>query len=140
MTKEQGKEIRDRVLTWPRVVELMEQQDPISLMDIDAEIQEGLARDQIDWHEAMCVCIASLLRRGRRPMLYDERSGTWQWTDQFTVPEMFGDGPEGIADAAVTSWVAFGDSGGAEDLRFATELPAAGSSVTTQYRKIRGLE
>jgi hypothetical protein len=35
----------------------------------------------------------------------------------------FGDGPQGIAEAAVLSCNAFRNSGGAEDLRFATKLP-----------------
>jgi hypothetical protein len=55
-------------------------------------------------------------------MLPDE-SGAWQWTDRFSYEPEVPDTPESIADAAITSWVAFGDSGGAEALRFATELP-----------------
>jgi len=92
-------------------------------MEIDTAIRAGFSCDQKEWHEAMQLCIAALLRRGWRPMLYDNSSGTWQWTDQFTWPDEFGDGPEGTAAAAVLSWVAFGDSGGATDLRIATELP-----------------
>jgi hypothetical protein len=92
-------------------------------MEIDAAIRTGFDCDQKAWHEAMRLCIVALLRRGWRPMLYDDASGAWQWTDRFTCPEEFGNGPEGITEAAVSSWVAFGDSGSAEDLRFATRLP-----------------
>jgi hypothetical protein len=111
---------------WLRVSSGFPAKDPISLMEIDAAIQEGFACGQNDWHEAMRLCIASLLRRGWRPMLYDKEFGTWEWTDRFNGLDEPGDGsPECIAGATVASWVAFGDSGGAEDLRFATRLPTA---------------
>jgi len=104
-------------------------QGPISLMQIDAAIQnEFLFDDPGDWQEAMRLCIAELLRRGYRPALYNYEARTWEWTDRFTWPEEFGEGPEGIAAAAVRSWLAFGDSGGAEDLRLATELPTVAPS------------
>ncbi len=98
-------------------------------MEIDAAIQEGFAFDHNSgWNEAMRLCIASLIRRGWRPMLYNKAARKWEWTTRFNYfddLESPDDSPEGIANAAVTSWVAFGDSGGAEDLRFATRLPAA---------------
>jgi hypothetical protein len=96
--------------------------DPISLMEINAALTEAFACDQRQWHQAMRRCIEALLRRGLRPMLPDE-SGAWQWTNRFSYEPDVRDTPESIADAAVTSWVAFGDSGGAKDLRFATTLP-----------------
>jgi hypothetical protein len=96
--------------------------DPISLMEIAAALTEGFTCDQRQWHQAMRRCIEALLRRGWRPMLPDQ-SGSWQWTNRFSYEPDVPDIPESISDAAVTSWVAFGDSGGAEDLRFATKLP-----------------
>jgi hypothetical protein len=98
-------------------------------MQIDAAIREAFAFDDYrDWQEAMRLCIAQLLRRGYKPALYSYESCSWGWTDRFTWPAEFGEGPEGIAAAAVQSWLAFGDSGGAEDLRFASELPTDGPS------------
>jgi len=103
-------------------------QGPISLMQFDAAIQnEFLFDDHGDWQEAMRLCIAELLRRGYRPALCNYEARAWEWTDRFTWPEEFGEGPEGIA-AAAQSWLAFGDSGGAEDLRLATELPTVAPS------------
>ena len=100
---------------------------PIGLRDIDMAIREGFGPpvDQKQWFDRMVLCIAALLRRGWRPMLYDGKAGAWLWTDRFDCPDEFGDGPEGVAAAAVTSWIAFGDSGGAEALRFATAIPPA---------------
>jgi hypothetical protein len=96
----------------------------MSLMQIDAAIREEFVfDDHRDWQEAMILFIVELLGRGYRPALYDHASCSWNWTDRFTWPEEFGEGPEGIAAAAIQSWLAFGDSGGAEDLRFATNLP-----------------
>jgi hypothetical protein len=104
-------------------------QSPISLIQIDAAITGEFAfDDNKDWQEAMRLCITELLRRGYKPALYNDRSESWEWTTRFTWPEEFGEGPEGIAAAAVQSWLAFGDSGGAEDLRFATELPTSAPS------------
>jgi hypothetical protein len=105
----------------------LSKQNSISLMQISAAIQEQFAfNDNKDWHEAMKLCIVELLRRGHGTALYNYDSGSWEWTDRFDLPDEFGKGPEGIAAAAIQSWVAFGDSGGAEDLRFAIELPADG--------------
>jgi len=98
----------------------------MSLREIDAAITEGFACDQREWHQAMRLCIEALLRRGWRLMLYGQEAGAWQRTDRFVWPDEFGDRPEGIANAVVASWVAFGDSGGAEDIRFATRLPTDG--------------
>lgn len=63
-------------------------------------------------------------------------ASAWRASDAFTtmprrmavdgsvyVEGEFGDGPQGIAEAAVLSCNAFRNSGGAEDLRFATKLP-----------------
>jgi len=58
-------------------------------------------------------------------MLFDKENQRWTWTDRFNGWEGNDDSPEGIAEAAVDSWAAFGDSGGAEGLRFATALPSS---------------
>jgi hypothetical protein len=111
---------------WLRNASGFPAKDPMSLMEIDATIREGFAFDRYsDWNEAMRLCIASLINRGWKPMLYNKEAGTWEWTDRFSYFDDWDsrdDSPEGIALAAVSSWVAFGDSGGAEDLRFATKL------------------
>jgi len=112
---------------WVRRPTGLPTQGPITLMQIDSAIMQEFAfDDHRDWQEAMRLCIAELLRRGYRPALYNYEASAWEWTDRFTWPEEFGgfgDGPEGIAAGAVQSWLAYGDSGGAEDLRLATELP-----------------
>lgn len=112
------------VREWLRQGTELPKQGPISLMQISAAIGKQFAfNDNLDWHEAMKFCIAELLRRGHRTALYNYSSGSWEWTDRFNLPDEFGKGPEGVAVAAIQSWVAFGDSGGAEDLRFAIDLP-----------------
>jgi hypothetical protein len=112
---------------WLRHGTELPKQDAISLMQIDAAIGEEFAfDDNRDWQEAMILCIVELLRRGFSTALYNYDTSSWEWTDRFNWPE-FGEGPEDIAAAAVQSWLAFGDSGGAEDLRFARELPTDGA-------------
>jgi hypothetical protein len=112
---------------WLRRGTELPKQGSISLMQISAAVGEEFAfNDNKDWHEAMKLCIAELLRSGHKTALYNYDSDSWEWTDRFNLPDDFGIGPEGVAAAAIQSWVAFGDSGGAEDLRFAIELPAEG--------------
>ena len=117
---------------WVRRPTGLPTQGPISLMQINAAIHNEFAfDDHKDWQEAMRLCIAELLRRGYRPALYSYESGSWEWTDRFTCPTWFGEGSEGIAAAAVQSWLAFGASGGAEDFRFARELPTVAPSSSS---------
>ena len=56
-------------------------------------------------------------------MLPNDDTGVWEWTERFHGVEDYNDTPLGIAEGAIASWVAFGNSGGAEDLRFGTVLP-----------------
>jgi hypothetical protein len=120
---------------WLRGGAGLPKQGPISLMQIDTAIRDEFAFDNHkDWQEAMRLCIAELLRRGYGTALYNCESSSWEWTNRFTWPDEFGEGPEGIAAAAVQSWLAFGDSGRAEDLRFATELPTNGAPIARTPR------
>ena len=89
----------------------------IGLRDIDLAIRHGFDVSHREWFETMDLCIKRLVELGFQPMLFDDERGEWEWTDRF-------DSEAGeMAGYAVTSWVAFGDSGGAEDLRFAKALP-----------------
>jgi hypothetical protein len=109
---------------WLRQPTGLPMEGSISLRLIDSAIRENFEfEDHKDWQEAMILSIAELLRRGYGQALYDRASGSWGWTDRFICPDEFGEGPEDIGAAVVQSWLAFGDSGGAEDLRFVTELP-----------------
>ena len=111
---------------WLQQLSRMPPKDPIGLMDIEAALREGFAGEEFgqkQWIEGMRLCLTVLLQRGWRPLLYDNESNSWQWTDRFSCLSGFGEGPAGVAEAIVVSWQAFGDSGGAKDLWFATRLP-----------------
>jgi hypothetical protein len=98
--------------------------DPIGVIDLDEAIRNEFAfENHKDWQEAMQLAIAALLRSGWRQTLNNKKNEAWEWTDAFTCPEEFGEEPEDIGAAVVQSWLAFGKSGGAEDLRFAAKLP-----------------
>jgi hypothetical protein len=111
-------------------------QGPVSLMQINEAINEHFAFDNTkDRREAIQACAAELLRRGYGTALYNYESSTWEWTDRFTLPDLFSESPEGIAAAAVASWLAFGDSGGAEDLRLRPSFQPMGRPFPASKRR-----
>ena len=104
--------------------------EPIGLIEIkdifNAAFSQHFGRSKLgygEWLEGLRLCVAALVQRGLRPMLPNYETGKWEWTDRFNGFEEPDDTPIGIASTAVFSWCANGDSGGAEHLRFGTQLP-----------------
>jgi len=99
--------------------------EPVSLIEISTALHsafDGCDLDLGEWLEARKLYLETLVRRGLRPMFPNYETGTWEWTDRFNGFEGDDNSPGSIADAALQSWDAFGDSGGAEHLRFGTQL------------------
>jgi hypothetical protein len=63
------------------------------------------------------------VQRGLKPMLPNYEAGRWEWTNRFNGESGHDEAPLTAAKTAIFSWCAFGDSGGAEHLRFGTRLP-----------------
>jgi hypothetical protein len=100
--------------------------EPMGLIEISEVFDSAFGRyrlQQRDWLEGLMLCIAALGERGLRPMLPNYETGKWEWTNRFNGENGDDDSPRSIAETAVLSWCAFGDSGGAEHLRFGTQLP-----------------
>lgn len=105
-------------------------QNLLGLEAIDQQLRDAFLIDaKSDWYTAIVLCVAALIERGLRPMLPNEGTGVWEWTERFNGYEGGDDTPLGIGEGAIGSWVAFGDSGGAEDLRFGTALPSTPAKV-----------
>jgi hypothetical protein len=99
--------------------------EPISLIEIRQIFNSDFGGSRLaygDRLEGLRLCVAALVRRGLRPMLPNYETGKWEWTNRFSGMNGDDDTPRSIAEMAVLSWVAFGDSGGAEHLRFGTQL------------------
>ncbi|WP_139017304.1 hypothetical protein [Bradyrhizobium sp. STM 3809] len=109
--------------------------EPISLVEIRDAFHSAFGGYRLEygsWLDGLIICVAALVRRGLRPMLPNYRTRTWEWTDRF-IGEDGEDDPESVAAMVIFSWCAYGDSGGAEHLRFGTRLPDAALPGPSAY-------
>lgn len=101
--------------------------EPIGLVEIREIFNAGFGRYRLEYQdflEGLRLCVAALVQRGLRPMLPNYEKGKWEWTSIFNGESGDNDSPKSIGDMAILSWVGWGDSGGAEHLRFGTRLPS----------------
>ncbi|MGJ5077084.1 hypothetical protein [Bradyrhizobium oligotrophicum] len=99
---------------------------PIGLDQIQEIFNAGFGHHRLtygDWLDGFALCVAAVVLRGFRPMLPNYETRRWEWTTRFNGETGDDDTPLTVAKAAIFSACAFGDSGGAEHLRFGTRLP-----------------
>jgi hypothetical protein len=100
--------------------------EPIGLIEIREIFNSAFGRCRLEygeWLDGLRLCVAAFVQRGLRPMLPNYETGKWEWTNRFSGENGDDDTPRSVAEMAVLSWCAFGDSGGAEHVRFGTRLP-----------------
>ena len=100
--------------------------EPIGLIEIRDVFNSAFGRYRLeygDWLDGLILCVAALVQRGVRPMLPNFETGKWEWTNRFNGEDGGDDTPLVVAARAIWTWCAYGDSGGAQQLRFGTRLP-----------------
>ena len=112
--------------------------EPIGLIEIRGLFEAFVGRrrlEHVNWSEGMILCVAALVRRGLRPALPNYRTGEWEWTEHFNG-ETGEDDPMIVGGALIGTWAAYGDSGGAEHVRFSASLPDGPLPERTAYYPI----